>query len=134
MKFRMLLHKDFDHIAMCLGIKCQSRFSQVKRGIKIMEKRILLLLIALALLSQRKRGTKISGLFLFSCQSLQRLDLFLKADVKSRDYRIVIHLSNIYLLMLFQFSPWSWARSKVSLLGVDSLWGDCTFIPADWGS
>ena len=23
---------------------------------------------------------------------------------------------------------------KVSLLGVDSLWGDCTFIPADWGS
>ena len=24
--------------------------------------------------------------------------------------------------------------SKVSLLGVDSLWGDCTFIPADWGS
>ena len=25
-------------------------------------------------------------------------------------------------------------RHKVSLLGVDSLWGDCTFIPADWGS
>ena len=24
--------------------------------------------------------------------------------------------------------------NKVSLLGVDSLWGDCTFIPADWGS
>ena len=23
---------------------------------------------------------------------------------------------------------------KFSLLGVDSLWGDCTFIPADWGS
>ena len=23
---------------------------------------------------------------------------------------------------------------KVSLLGVDSLWDDCTFIPADWGS
>ena len=23
---------------------------------------------------------------------------------------------------------------KVSFLGVDSLWGDCTFIPADWGS
>ena len=23
---------------------------------------------------------------------------------------------------------------KVSLLGVDSLWGDCTFIPADWDS
>ena len=26
------------------------------------------------------------------------------------------------------------AKAKVSLLGVDSLWGDCTFIPADWGS
>ena len=24
--------------------------------------------------------------------------------------------------------------SKVSLLEVDLLWGDCTFIPADWGS
>ena len=27
-----------------------------------------------------------------------------------------------------------WQETKVSLLGVDSLWGDCTFIPADWGS
>ena len=26
------------------------------------------------------------------------------------------------------------AQSKNSLLGFDSLWGDCTFIPADWGS
>ena len=25
-------------------------------------------------------------------------------------------------------------RSNVSLLGVDSLWGNCTFIQADWGS
>ena len=25
-------------------------------------------------------------------------------------------------------------KFKVSLLGVDSLWGDCMFIPADWGS
>ena len=24
--------------------------------------------------------------------------------------------------------------NKVSLLGVDSIWGHCTFIPADWGS
>ena len=24
-----------------------------------------------------------------------------------------------------------WVLHKVSLLGVDSLWGDCTFIPAD---
>ena len=23
---------------------------------------------------------------------------------------------------------------KVSLLGVDSPWGDCMFIPSDWGS
>ena len=27
----------------------------------------------------------------------------------------------------------SWL-TKVSLLGVESLWDDCTFIPADWGS
>ena len=25
-------------------------------------------------------------------------------------------------------------KSKVSLLGVVALWGDYTFIPADWGS
>ena len=25
-------------------------------------------------------------------------------------------------------------QTKVSLLGVDALWDDCTFIPADWGS
>ena len=25
-------------------------------------------------------------------------------------------------------------RLKISLLGVDSLWGDCMFISADWGS
>ena len=33
-----------------------------------------------------------------------------------------------------QFSQPQWGTAKVSLLGVDSLWGDCTFIPADWGS
>ena len=27
-----------------------------------------------------------------------------------------------------------WQETKVSLLGVASLCGDCTFIPADWGS
>jgi hypothetical protein len=26
-----------------------------------------------------------------------------------------------------------WSKCKVSLQGVDSLWGDCTFIPVDWG-
>ena len=26
-----------------------------------------------------------------------------------------------------------WPVFKVSLLGVLALWGDCTFIPADWG-
>ena len=25
-------------------------------------------------------------------------------------------------------------HAKVNLRGVDSLWGDCMFIPADWGS
>ena len=27
-----------------------------------------------------------------------------------------------------------WTLNKVSLLGVDSYWGDCMFIPPDWGS
>ena len=31
-------------------------------------------------------------------------------------------------------NTWFWLLHKVSLLGVVALWGDCTFIPADWGS
>ena len=27
-----------------------------------------------------------------------------------------------------------WGRLRVSIQGVESLWGDCRFIPADWGS
>ena len=39
------------------------------------------------------------------------------------------------LVHLVWFCPYNFTIfSKVSLLGVDSLWGDCTFIPADWGS
>ena len=33
-----------------------------------------------------------------------------------------------------KYSAFGRGLFKVSLLGVDSLWGDCTFIPADWGS
>ena len=33
-----------------------------------------------------------------------------------------------------QFSQPQWGTAKVSLLGVELLWGDRTFIPADWGS
>ena len=27
-----------------------------------------------------------------------------------------------------------WVSNRVSVQGVESLWGDCRFIPADWGS
>ena len=27
-----------------------------------------------------------------------------------------------------------WVKSRVSVQGVESLWGDCRFIPVDWGS
>ena len=27
-----------------------------------------------------------------------------------------------------------WIQTRVSVQGVESLWGDCRFIPADWGS
>ena len=37
-------------------------------------------------------------------------------------------------LLLNIFSQTLWDCGKVSLLGVVVLWGDCTFIPADWGS
>ena len=29
---------------------------------------------------------------------------------------------------------WVCTKTRVSVLGVESLWGDCRFIPADWGS
>ena len=32
------------------------------------------------------------------------------------------------------FEPLSSGRPRVSVQGVVSLWGDCRFIPADWGS
>jgi hypothetical protein len=37
---------------------------------------------------------------------------------------------NYFHSKLQLFSP----RTKVSLLGVVAIWGDCTFIPADWGT
>ena len=41
-----------------------------------------------------------------------------------------------YVLFKYLLSPTDVCTYvlKVSLLGVDSLWGDCTFIPVDWGS
>ena len=34
----------------------------------------------------------------------------------------------------YQHQFWYSCESKVSFLGVDSLWGDCVFFPVDWGS
>ena len=42
-------------------------------------------------------------------------------------------LMNIHLFSLVSPLIWMSTYSKVSLLGVDSPWGDCTFIPSDWG-
>ena len=49
------------------------------------------------------------------------LIMYLFMEIKSTKIFQTIYI-NIY------------GRNKVSLLGVDSLWGDYTFIPADWGS
>ena len=49
----------------------------------------------------------------------------------------ILLLATIIILLLYGCALESEIKSrqaKVSLLGVDSLWGDCTFIPADWGS
>ena len=43
----------------------------------------------------------------------------------------------IPIALFKQMGKWNDAVAilpKISLLGVDSLWGDYTFIPADWGS
>ena len=44
---------------------------------------------------------------------------------KLKDQGIVSYTDFLFLTSLL---------TKVSLLGVDSLWGGCMFIPADWGS
>ena len=51
------------------------------------------------------------------------------------------HIGSSRIMAIFYFINWIYAaetikggETKVSLLGVDSLWGDCKFIPADWGS
>ena len=42
------------------------------------------------------------------------------------------HTAHKGLTLLKRFTNLSpWGQCKVSLLGVDSLWGDCMFIPAD---
>ena len=46
---------------------------------------------------------------------------------KSSHFENEFHRCNKYLCECTEFP-------KVSLLGVDSPWGDCTFIPTDWGS
>ena len=56
-----------------------------------------------------------------------------------------IHFTKYVLFLYKKAKKWIWAvhfkatqyestTSKVSLLGVDSLWGGCMFIPADWDS
>ena len=49
---------------------------------------------------------------------------------RKREAELTRH-SDLFLRISFGNSTTS---LKVSLLGVDSLWGYCTFIPADWGS
>ena len=46
-----------------------------------------------------------------------------------------------YRLNIFGFlstedsvAPGNYGKSRVSVQGVESLWGDCRFIPVDWGS
>ena len=43
---------------------------------------------------------------------------------------------SLSLLLFFSSHNFSsiTARDRVSVKGVESLWGDCRFIPADWGS
>ena len=47
-----------------------------------------------------------------------------------------LHISSTikYMLMLWHTKCHSCGLSRVSIQGVKSLWGDCRFIPVDWGS
>ena len=48
--------------------------------------------------------------------------------------KVLGHLKVKDLLICGQLSKRIRAISRVSVQGVESLWGVCRFIPADWGS
>ena len=61
-------------------------------------------------------------------KSLKMLDKF------SVEFSVANFVQKSEKLILIILKAYSCPKNKVSLLEVDSLWGDETFIPADWGS
>ena len=55
---------------------------------------------------------------------------FTKIFVKSSDEQIKRKHGFTYS----QYFKYKTIETRVSVQGVESLWGDCRFIPADWGS
>ena len=63
---------------------------------------------------------------------------FIHFGVIARLFWQILAVDLCYFPLFEDFSQWLKVHliydTRVSLLGVDSLWGDCTFILADWGS
>ena len=64
-----------------------------------------------------------------------------RSSLSTTEYRLIILRKFLLITILskkfdrfFYLHSMSCRISKVSVLGVDSLWIDCMFIPADWGS
>ena len=53
--------------------------------------------------------------------------------VSKKDIQSLVR-ENFHSVSDFSEIIWKIENFKVSLIGVDSLWGDHTIIPADWGS
>ena len=47
---------------------------------------------------------------------------------------IKVDYTTVELLLLCRQELFTWVSTRVSVQGVESLWGDCRFILADWGS
>ena len=58
-----------------------------------------------------------------------------KCDIQQCNNEIFLFFHFINLITNYYYLNLDSSQGhKVSPLGVDSLWGDCAFIPADWGS
>ena len=69
----------------------------------------------------------------FSKAALNSLRVGILSISKSAEF-LGLHCQSLSVEIHSRFEFQATHSTKVSLLGVDSLWGDCTFIPGDWGS
>ena len=88
--------------------------------------------LILGTIQKRRTKVKCVCVLLYSSQQLEAANFLLKKrnGLERGVPQILRHLFTNKFVLLFFVS----LCHRVSLQGLESLWGDCMFIPADWGS